>query len=229
MAARSPRQELDFIRATPKQARSRATVEAIFEASARILQRHGVAAYNTNAVAALAGVSVGTLYQYFANKDAILIALARRELGEALAGVMSGLRSKREEPGVEPARAAVRAVLKAFGGCQLFRKVLVETLIARGMSEELARPVELVAEAVAERLRDDTDRGISDISSVRLFVLTRAVIGVIRAAVMEQSAFLGAQIFEDELVALVQTYFRALAPRPRLPRVDPAPPSPVAP
>ncbi len=108
MAARTSRQDIDFIRTTPKQSRSEATVEAIFAASARILQRNGVAAFNTNAVAALAGVSVGTLHQYFANKDAILIAMARRELGEALAGVVSGLRSKRGAPDVEPARAAGR-------------------------------------------------------------------------------------------------------------------------
>jgi AcrR family transcriptional regulator len=229
MAARSSRQDVDFIRTTPKQSRSEATVAAIFEASARILQRHGVAAYNTNAVAALAGVSVGTLYQYFANKDAILIAMARRELGEALAGVVSGLRSKREEPDIEPTRAAVRAVLKAFGGRQRFRKVLIETLIARGMSEELSRPVELIAQAIAERLREGADKGVSDISPIRLFVLTRAVVGVIRAAVMEQSEFLDTEGLEDELVALVQTYFRSFALRSPPLGVNPAPPSPAAP
>jgi AcrR family transcriptional regulator len=229
MAARSSRQGVDFIRTTPKQSRSEATVAAIFEASARILQRRGVAAFNTNAVAALAGVSVGTLYQYFANKDAILVALARRELGEALAGVVSGLRSKRGAPDVEPARAAVRAVLKAFGGRQRFRKLLIETLIARGMSEELSRPVELVAQAIAGRLREGVDNNVAEISPVRLFVLTRAVIGVIRAAVMEQSEFLDTQHLEEELVALAQAYLLPFAPRSRLPRVDPAPSSPVAP
>jgi AcrR family transcriptional regulator len=212
MAVRSSRQGIDFIRTTPRQSRSKATVEAIFEASARILQRHGVSAFNTNAVAALAGVSVGTLYQYFGDKDAILIAMARRELDEALASVVSGLRSKRGAPDVEPARAAVRAVLKAFGGRQRFRKVLIETLIARGMSEELSRPVELVAQAIAGRLREGADNGVSEISAVRLFVLTRAVIGVVRAAVMEQSEFLDTQLLEDELVALVAERGVALTP-----------------
>jgi hypothetical protein len=114
---------------------------------------------------------------------------------------------------IEPARAAVRTVLKAFGGRQLFRKVLIETLIARGMSEELSRPVELVAQAVAGRLREGAYEVVSDISPVRLFVLTRAVVGVIRPAVMEQSEFLDTQILEDEFVALVQTYFLSFAPR----------------
>jgi len=67
-------------RRTPKQARSRATWEAIVEAASQILERGGAAALNTNAVAERAGVSIGTLYQYFADKRAILIAVARREL-----------------------------------------------------------------------------------------------------------------------------------------------------
>lgn len=70
-----------FQRRSPKQARSRATVEAIVEAAAQILERGGPAALNTNDVAERAGVSVGTLYQYFPDKQAILIAAARRELG----------------------------------------------------------------------------------------------------------------------------------------------------
>ena len=66
-------------RKRPRQARAAATVEAIIEASARILEAEGLAGFNTNAVAALAGVSIGSLYQYFPGKEAILAALARRE------------------------------------------------------------------------------------------------------------------------------------------------------
>jgi AcrR family transcriptional regulator len=70
-------------RRRPRQARSRATWEAIVEAAAQILERRGPAGFNTNEVAERAGVSIGTLYQYFADKHAILAAAARRELGEA--------------------------------------------------------------------------------------------------------------------------------------------------
>ena len=69
-------------RRRPRQARSRATWEAIVEAAAQILERRGPAGFNTNEVAERAGVSIGTLYQYFADKHAILAAAARRELGE---------------------------------------------------------------------------------------------------------------------------------------------------
>lgn len=67
-------------RKTARQGRSTATVDAIVEAAARILEAAGPSGYTTNAIAQRAGVSVGSLYQYFPNKDAITRALIRREL-----------------------------------------------------------------------------------------------------------------------------------------------------
>ncbi|MDO7512531.1 TetR/AcrR family transcriptional regulator [Acinetobacter baumannii] len=66
-------------RKRPRQARSVATFEAILEAAARILESLGFAGFNTNAVAELAGVSIGSLYQYFPSKDALIVELIRRE------------------------------------------------------------------------------------------------------------------------------------------------------
>ena len=51
------------MRKEPSQARSRATVEAIIEAGARVLGDHGWAGFTTNAVAVVAGISIGSLYQ----------------------------------------------------------------------------------------------------------------------------------------------------------------------
>lgn len=62
-------------RKVPGQARSQETVSVILEASARILESDGLRGFNTNAIAAKAGISVGSLYQYFPNKDAIVLAL----------------------------------------------------------------------------------------------------------------------------------------------------------
>ena len=69
-----------FQRRRPKQSRSRATWEAILEAAAQILERDGPARFNTASVADRAGVSIGTLYQYFPDKQAILVAAAQREV-----------------------------------------------------------------------------------------------------------------------------------------------------
>ena len=71
-------------RKRPRQRRAVATVDAICEAAARILEDHGADALNTNAVAERAGVSVGSLYQYFPGKEAILAELIARR-GVALA------------------------------------------------------------------------------------------------------------------------------------------------
>jgi len=70
-----PRKNTLKARKMPGQARSQETVSVILEASARILESDGLRGFNTNAIAAKAGVSVGSLYQYFPNKDAIVLAL----------------------------------------------------------------------------------------------------------------------------------------------------------
>jgi AcrR family transcriptional regulator len=63
-------------RKRPSQARSRETVRAILEAAARILEERGIAAATTDAIAERAGVSVGSLYQYFPNKESLLATLS---------------------------------------------------------------------------------------------------------------------------------------------------------
>src|SRR6185369_2208572 len=67
------------------QGRSRSTVDAILEAAAQVLERDGYAATTTDAIAMRAGVSVGSLYQYFPNKDAILLALTQHHAAAARA------------------------------------------------------------------------------------------------------------------------------------------------
>ncbi len=69
-------------RAVPTQARARFTVEAIIEAAGDILRTHGVDAVSTRNVAARAGVSVGAVYQYFPNKEAILVEISKRIMDE---------------------------------------------------------------------------------------------------------------------------------------------------
>jgi AcrR family transcriptional regulator len=65
-------------RKAPVQSRSQATVQAILEAAARVLSRQSLPGFNTNRVAEVAGVSIGTLYQYFPNKEALIGALIER-------------------------------------------------------------------------------------------------------------------------------------------------------
>ena len=88
-------------RKRPAQSRSVETVNAVLEAAARILERDGLECYTTNAVAERAGVSIGSFYQYFPNKDALTVALIERETAVLLADIaiihsMEGYETKLE-------------------------------------------------------------------------------------------------------------------------------------
>lgn len=67
----------------PVQRRAQLTVQAILEAAVQVFEKHGHAAGTTARIAERAGISVGSLYQYFPNKDAILVALAHLHLEDA--------------------------------------------------------------------------------------------------------------------------------------------------
>ena len=71
-------------RKSASQERSRATVAALLDATARVLTREGYDRASTNRIAATAGVSVGSLYQYFPNKEALVAALVARHNREML-------------------------------------------------------------------------------------------------------------------------------------------------
>ena len=89
------------------QARSRATVDALVEATARILVDEGFDKASTNRIAERAGVSVGSLYQYFPSKEALVIAVAERHNREIMQAVGVAL----DELGSLPVEAAVRRLI----------------------------------------------------------------------------------------------------------------------
>lgn len=77
-------------RREPKQARSRATVDAIVVAAARVFRQEGWEA-TTNRIAEIAGVGIGSVYEYFPNKESILLAIAQRHMDVAESGVADAL------------------------------------------------------------------------------------------------------------------------------------------
>jgi AcrR family transcriptional regulator len=193
-------------RKNPAQQRSRDTVEVLLEAATQLLESAGARGFNTNAVAERAGVSIGTLYRYFPDKQSILVALARREMEAVNAATVSLL--AREKGDLAFDRAAIRAFVQAFGGRTRARRVAVAALLAH------ADPGELAAAHGTVTARF-TDADGQPLSRVAAFVLSRAVHGAMRAAVMEGADFLLSREFEDELVRLGRGYLGYVAPTGR--------------
>ena len=88
-------------RKSPSQERSRRTVERILDAAARIFHEQGYVAATTNDIADEADVSIGSLYQYFPNKDALLVTLTERHLASTTAGLIERLGDLGTETGFE--------------------------------------------------------------------------------------------------------------------------------
>ncbi len=97
-------------RKEPTQSRSTATVDALLEAAAQLLVAQGYEALNTNEIAERAGVAVGSLYQYFPNKDAILAALCRRQAEREAAWVLREMAEYRGQSAADAIEHVVRAV-----------------------------------------------------------------------------------------------------------------------
>lgn len=185
-------------RVTPRQARARASVEAILEAAAQILETGGEAAFNTNAVAERAGVSIGAVYRYFPDKRAILVALSEKEQARLDAAAPAS--------GLAADRAMIRAFLNAFDGRRTARRAAVRAQLALSDPKALAGGFDRLPPA-------RTAQG-EPLTPIQQFVLSRAIHGAMRAAVLEDAPFLQSQEFEDELVRLGRAYL-GLTPQTR--------------
>ena len=111
MAAVTPPANL---RRTPAQARSRERVERVLEAASRIVVDQGVDALTTRGVSAAAGVPVATLYQYFADRDAILLALVERDTVEMDEQVREDLGALRVLSVASLVETTMRAYIKVY-------------------------------------------------------------------------------------------------------------------
>ncbi|MFW6498677.1 TetR/AcrR family transcriptional regulator [Acinetobacter baumannii] len=111
-------------RKRPRQARSVATFEAILEAATRILESLGFAGFNTNAVAELAGVSIGSLYQYFPSKDALIVELIRRERAKLSSHIVEAI----QQSDATDLKEKLKLIIQAAVQHQLSRPQLARTL-----------------------------------------------------------------------------------------------------
>lgn len=190
-----------FERITPKQQRSRNTRQVIFEAAARIIENQGAHALSTNAIAARAGISIGTLYGHFTSKEAILVSMARSQLERDGATVLQAVREE-VKPGASRARSAVRALIGLHQTRPEVRRVVMKAHAAHGLGAERAALVSSVAKQI---WTTRTSTGCPLVREAVLFVATRAVTGIVRAAFEEASPLLGTPEFENELTEMIES------------------------
>ena len=203
-------QPLVKMRKKPRQARAAATLDAIVEAAAQVLQRDGEEGLTTAKIADRAGVSIGSLYQYFPNKEAILIALIRREREAIAENVAAKIAAIEPANGEAMVRGVIATLVAAFRPRRKRRK-LVALMAALSADRDdsgvvLRDRIGALIMAVSHRYPDISPAPLTPAAA---YVLTRAVLGAIRSAVVENARILDDPEFEEELCRLAIAFLKS--------------------
>jgi AcrR family transcriptional regulator len=193
-------------RRTPRQRRSRAIVAAIVEAGRRLLEAEGPSALTTNRIAERAGVSIGSLYRYFPNKEAIVSAIYDAETGREVAGL-------RTAPSWPIEAAPLPEALAMIVDYQLERHRRLWRLGREFYLEhhrEFSLGPRVGARELEARLRELLLRHRESVrvrdADQAAFLLARGVSAIVRRALDERPEKLLERAFRDELVDLVVRY-----------------------
>ena len=200
------------------QERSRLTVDAIVEATARILVKEGYDRASTNRIASAAGVSIGSLYQYFPSKEAVVAALIERHTEELFQVVLNAMLKVSERPIEIGARELIAAAIDAHRVDPKLHRVLAEEVPRIGRLENI--------DAVEKRGRTlirgylEAHRGEIDVTDLDLaaFILATVIEALTHSAVLRRPDVLAderAGEFVDEVTQLVIRYLRKPSPRRR--------------
>jgi len=199
-------------RKRPKQERSQATVQAILSATAHILIEDGYDKLTTNRVADRAGVSIGSLYQYFPNKKALIFALAEHHANEMmqlaqhhLAGLGVDDASSPEHRSIEAVlRRIVKAALAAHAVNPELHRVLHEQVPHREVMQQLdpSKMEDLLRSFFAER----QDRLQPKNLDLTVFMVERTIRAIIYGAMIERPQSFKAEELEQEIMAMLSAY-----------------------
>ena len=124
-------------RKSASQERSRLTVDALLEATARILVREGFDKASTNRIAEVAGVSIGSLYQYFPSKEALVAALIDRHNRQVMQAVQGELAEALNQSMEEAVRMLVSVAVKAHRIDPKLHRALTEQIPRVGRLENV--------------------------------------------------------------------------------------------
>jgi AcrR family transcriptional regulator len=193
-------------RKKPRQERSHATVEVILSATARVLCSTGYDRASTNRIALAAGVSVGSVYQYFPSKEALVAALVERHTDE----MMTLLRGKLAEVAAAPLPVAIRTMIDAMFAAHAvdpkLHKVLIEQVPRVGRLEKLVDIETEVEALVATYLQARAaELRRKDVASASV-VLVHLVESVTHHAVLTELPAAKARDLADELTDMVLRY-----------------------
>jgi AcrR family transcriptional regulator len=190
-------------RKQPKQARAQATVETILDGAIQVFDREGPENATTSRIAEVAGVSVGTLYQYFTNREAIVDALQEREFTRADAMLKGLLTSTSFSSERELSRAIIAGLLGLYRAAPALHRVLAIDGLRIGPTERVQDFDRRMIEAL---------RGFFDITTFRIrrknhhaaaFVLYHSVRATLLASIFEGSLVMQDEVVVEEVTDLV--------------------------
>jgi AcrR family transcriptional regulator len=192
-------------RKMPRQDRSRATVEALLEATADILIRHGYAKLTTNRIADRAGVNIASLYQYFPGKEALVAELRRRHGDEQRAALRQAL-IERGGQGLESTiQALVSIGMAAHAAAPELHRVFADELPPIRYGDVSTRDAPLFDEM--RRFLEAAGVARADMD-LTLWMISTAAGAIVHRATIERPADLASGRITRELVRLLVRYLR---------------------
>jgi AcrR family transcriptional regulator len=198
-------------RKSASQRRSRMTVDALLEATARILVKEGYDRASTNKIAETAGVSIGSLYQYFPSKEALVAGVIDRHIHKTAELARSALVRVAMRPINEAVRELVKVSIDAHRIDPKLHRVLMEQTPRVGRldnAQVIDREFFGLIRAYFEARRDDI--GVADLD-MAAFVCVTSVEALTHAAVLHRPEILSdgrAEAFVDEVTGLVLRYLK---------------------
>src|SRR5215831_6874257 len=195
-------------RKTARQERSRATVEALLEATADILTRHGYATLTTNRIAERAGVNIASLYQYFPGKEAIVAELRRRHGADQRAALRQVLGEHTTGKLESTIRTLVSVGVAGHAHAPRLHRVFTEEIPALGY-RDIAAIDAPIFEAM-RRFLQEADVDVRDVD-LALWIIATASGAVLHRAAVERPDDLSNGVIAEELITLLCRYLRRQA------------------
>lgn len=197
-------------RKQPRQARSRDTVHAILRAAAQVFAAQGYAGTTTNHIAARAGVSIGSLYEYFPSKDALLVALTEAHIAEGEA-ILNGVWENVHTYGdvKEVVRCFARAMFDLHAHDRVLHRLLFEeTPLPRRTRQRVAAIEKDIAARLEAFLRANPTITRRD-PALAAAVIVQCVEALTHKLIVHGDGEEEAAIYVEEIAALVTAYLAA--------------------